>query len=65
MSQQKMRSPLGLDFIHTTETSEIIATIAHEMRNPLTTVLMGLTHCQKLSLPSHDRLRIELALEEG
>ncbi|MEL6930037.1 MAG: GAF domain-containing sensor histidine kinase [Cyanobacteria bacterium J06600_6] len=39
--------------------------IVHEIRNPTTTILMGLTSLQKLNLDQRDRLRLNLALAEG
>lgn len=54
-----------LRWVNPTEIGEILATIAHDMRNPLTTVLLGLAHCHSLPLSDHDRLRMELALSEA
>lgn len=39
--------------------------IVHEIRNPTTTILMGLNALSKLELSHRDRLRLSLALEEG
>ena len=39
--------------------------IVHEIRNPTTTILMGLNALSKLELSQRDRLRLSLALEEG
>ena len=39
--------------------------IVHEIRNPTTTILMGLTSLQKLDLDRRNRLRLDLALAEG
>ena len=39
--------------------------IVHEIRNPTTTILMGLTSLQKLDLDRRDRMRLSLAVEEG
>ena len=39
--------------------------IVHEIRNPTTTILMGLTSLQKLNLARRDRMRLDLALAEG
>ena len=39
--------------------------IVHEIRNPTTTILMGLTSLQKLDLDRRNRMRLTLALEEG
>ncbi|MGF1479910.1 MAG: PAS domain-containing sensor histidine kinase [Cyanophyceae cyanobacterium] len=40
-------------------------TIVHEMRSPLTTILLGLSACQKLTLPEAAKDRLALALEEA
>ncbi|WP_416671906.1 two-component system sensor histidine kinase NtrB [Egbenema bharatensis] len=47
------------------EIGELAAMIVHEVRNPLTTVLMGLNSFQKLELPNSAQQRLELALEEA
>jgi signal transduction histidine kinase len=47
------------------EVGELSAMIVHEVRNPLTTVLMGLQSFQKLELPDASQLRLNLALEEA
>lgn len=39
--------------------------IVHEIRNPTTTILMGLTSLQKLNLDRRDRMRLSLAVDEG
>lgn len=39
--------------------------IVHEIRNPTTTILMGLTSLQKLTLDRRNRMRLNLAVEEG
>ncbi len=44
---------------------EFAATIVHEIRNPLTTVKMGLNHTQKLQLAAADQERFQLALDEA
>jgi len=38
--------------------------IVHEIRNPTTTILMGLTSLKKLDLDRHNQMRLRLALEE-
>jgi signal transduction histidine kinase len=58
-------SPPELRSIDPPAIAKILATIAHDLRNPLTTILLGLRHCYSLSLPDLDRLRIELALSEA
>ncbi|MGJ3253270.1 MAG: PAS domain S-box protein [Elainellaceae cyanobacterium] len=47
------------------EIGELAAMIVHEVRNPLTTVLMGLNSFKSLELPERAHARLELALEEG
>ena len=44
---------------------QFASTIVHEIRNPTTTILMGLNALSKLELSQRDRLRLSLALEEG
>lgn len=43
---------------------EFVATIVHEIRNPLTTVQMGLDYFTKLDLPQPAQTRLELAIAE-
>ncbi|CAN1211394.1 PAS domain-containing protein [Tumidithrix helvetica PCC 7403] len=47
------------------ELGGLAATIVHEVRNPLTTVLMGLTYFQRLELSDGARKRLDLSLEEA
>jgi PAS domain S-box-containing protein len=47
------------------EIGELAASIVHEVRNPLTTVLMGLNFFQKMDLPDHAEKRLMLALDEA
>jgi two-component system, sporulation sensor kinase E len=47
------------------EIGELAAMIVHEVRNPLTTVLMGLTSFRNLNLPDAAQQRLSLALEEA
>ncbi len=47
------------------EIGELATTIVHEVRNPLTTVLMGLNFFQKMDLPDNARKRLMLALDEA
>lgn len=44
---------------------EFAAMIVHEIRNPLTTVKMGLTYCNSIDLPEAAHKRIELATSEA
>lgn len=47
------------------EVGELAAMIVHEVRSPLTTVLMGLNSFRSLELSERARLRLDLALEES
>ncbi|MFM7427652.1 MAG: two-component system sensor histidine kinase NtrB [Elainella sp.] len=47
------------------EIGELAAMIVHEVRNPLTTVLMGLQSFTSLDLSERARLRLDLALDEA
>lgn len=47
------------------EIGELAAMIVHEVRNPLTTVLMGLTALREVELPEKTQLRLALALEDA
>jgi PAS domain S-box-containing protein len=47
------------------EIGELAAMIVHEIRNPLTTVLMGLSAFQQIELPERSQERLILALEEA
>lgn len=47
------------------EIGELAAMIVHEVRNPLTTVLMGLQSFRTLDLSERSQLRLTLALEEA
>ena len=47
------------------ELGELTSMIVHEIRNPLTTVLMGLEALQKIELPPRDNARLELASQEA
>jgi PAS domain S-box-containing protein len=47
------------------EIGELAATIIHEVRNPLTTVLMGLNFLNRMELPDSARKRLTLALDEA
>ncbi|MEM9768809.1 MAG: PAS domain S-box protein, partial [Cyanobacteria bacterium P01_D01_bin.71] len=47
------------------EIGELAAMIVHEVRNPLTTVLMGLRSFEQMDLPDRARMRLSFALEES
>ena len=47
------------------EIGELAAMIVHEVRNPLTTVLLGLSALGRIELPEHAQLRLVLALDEA
>ncbi len=47
------------------EIGELAAMIVHEVRNPLTTVLMGLNSFAQMDLPERAQKRLEFALEES
>lgn len=47
------------------ELGELTSMIVHEIRNPLTTVLMGLEALQKVELPPRENARLELASQEA
>lgn len=44
---------------------EFASTIVHEIRNPLTTVMMGLNYFKRLDLPESGQERLSLALDEA
>ena len=50
---------------HLAEVGELSSMIVHEIRNPLTTVLMGLTSFQKLTLDQRFKSRLDIALTEA
>jgi len=47
------------------EIGELAAMIVHEVRNPLTTVLMGLHTFEQMELPERAQMRLAFALEES
>ena len=47
------------------EIGELAAMIVHEVRNPLTTVLMGLHTFEQMDLPERAQMRLAFALEES
>jgi PAS domain S-box-containing protein len=47
------------------EIGELAAMIVHEVRNPLTTVMMGLNSLRSLALSEQSQLRLTLAVEEA
>lgn len=50
---------------HLTEVREQSSMIVHEIRNPLTTILLGLTSFKELELDSRFQARLDIALEEA
>ncbi|MDJ0701901.1 MAG: PAS domain S-box protein [Leptolyngbyaceae cyanobacterium MO_188.B28] len=47
------------------EIGELAAMIVHEVRSPLTTVVMGLNSFKRMDLPERAKIRLGLALEES
>ncbi|WP_019500370.1 GAF domain-containing sensor histidine kinase [Pseudanabaena sp. PCC 6802] len=47
------------------EIGGLAAKIVHEVRNPLTTILLGLNSFKRLELPEAAQMRLELSLDEG
>ncbi len=47
------------------EIGELATSIVHEVRNPLTTVMMGLNYFDRLELPVNAKKRLTLALDEA
>jgi PAS domain S-box-containing protein len=47
------------------EIGELASMIVHELRNPLTTLLMGLNSFKRLNLPERYQTYLELSLDEG
>ncbi len=60
-AEQEMLKAIGA----LAEVGELAAMIVHEIRNPLTTVLMGLNAFKRLDLPDPMRERLALSLEEA
>lgn len=52
-------------FASLAEVGELAAMIVHELRNPLTTVLMGLNAFKKIPLPAAAKERLALSLDEA
>ncbi|NJL82251.1 MAG: hypothetical protein HC890_03530 [Chloroflexaceae bacterium] len=44
---------------------EMAVSLVHELRNPLTTILLGLNACQRYELPEAAQLRLSIALDEA
>ena len=47
------------------EVGELASMIVHEVRNPLSTVMLGLNHFKKLDLPDSAKERLALSLDEA
>lgn len=61
--QEQQRSLKAMERL--SEIGELATTIVHEVRNPLTTILMGLNFFQRIDLAENAKKRLMLALEEG
>ncbi|PZO38655.1 MAG: histidine kinase [Pseudanabaena frigida] len=61
--QEQQRSLKAMERL--SEIGELAATIVHEVRNPLTTVLMGLNFFQRMELTEDAKKRLMLALDEA
>mgnify|MGYP002777707241 CR=1 FL=1 len=66
MTEQKQAEQERLKAIASlAEVGQLAAMIVHEIRNPLTTVWMGLNAFQRLELPHNYRERLDLAMAEA
>jgi signal transduction histidine kinase len=63
LQQEQQRTIKAMERL--SEIGELAATIIHEVRNPLTTVLMGLNFLNRMELPDSARKRLTLALDEA
>jgi PAS domain S-box-containing protein len=61
--QEQQRSIKALERL--SEIGELATTIVHEVRNPLTTILMGLNFFQRMELSESSQKRLTLALDEA
>ncbi len=61
--QAEIKARQAID--HLAEVGELASMIVHEIRNPLTTVLMGLTSFKKLELDDRFQSRLTMALDEA
>lgn len=61
--QEQQRSLKAMERL--SEIGELTATIVHEVRNPLTTILMGLNFFQRMELSESSQKRLTLALDEA
>jgi two-component system, sporulation sensor kinase E len=62
LTEQKHREQA---IAHLSKVGELAAMIVHELRNPLTTVLLGLETFQKLDLPADAQARLALVMDES
>ena len=65
MERERAEARANRALSHLAEVGELASMIVHEIRNPLTTVLMGLTSFKKLELDSRFEARLAIALEEA
>ncbi|MGF1479656.1 MAG: PAS domain-containing sensor histidine kinase [Cyanophyceae cyanobacterium] len=65
ISSPTPESAIGQELSQLAEIGARAAALVHEMRNPLTTILMGLTSLQKTEQPEPVETRLSLALEEA
>lgn len=59
------RQQIEQEIVRLAEVGELASMIVHEVRNPLTTILLGLMAMKGCNLPESAHLRLALALEEA